>query len=649
MPDRAGHVDPEDPLGRLVRNLTRDRVAGTDSGFLVLQTDLPYHGGTSAVALGLPMRFETGSLDLPARTQPSPMDYMGVYLTFREYSPDMTGMEDAADGAYERFGRQLIGCLGRDEMINQLCGLGVALTRPEIIADLTAGLEAATSPTLQARLRAALGSSPPHRLLARQPILVALARAFMDDGTFTGDGLAPTRPEIAAVMLTHTVAVGLNWGDTPPGEPHIGGFPEHVASDLVCNQTLYSGDDVISVLDRTLRLWREFGAVGADKLGGRHPAELLERITGLEVEDFLALGFALYVQRLNWAPGQPFRLADTFGSHMAEEKKAAFLQYIARTPYEMTNRLRSDPPRSGWDLMAFVESPVLHYPGIDGSSGGLVVIDVELLIEKITMGLYWIVHDHLRDTEGDGSRRLWTQAWGDMVEAMIEDNLRAHAPQILGGQSAYFTEEDLRSAYPGHKTSDVVIDAGDVLLAVEIGSGRPSVETVRAGDPSALRKDLERLAFKKIRQLDDTATCLIDSPVPLLGAEAPKRPVQPVVVAAGGFFMSPVTANAIAEYCTDNGFLSHALVRTPCVITVDEVEMLEGLVENRHIALGIILKEWKASELAAVSLRNYLLNRFGPEILTYRPPRMRPRFDQFTEEVMARLRLHEEAEDGENT
>ena len=80
---------------------------------------------------------------------------------------------------------------------------------------------------------------------------------------------------------------------------------------------------------------------------------------------------------------------------------------------------------------------------------------------------------------------------------MVEDDLLALAPVVLGTESAYYTEEDLRFAYPGHKTSDVVIDSGDVLVAVEIGSGRPSVETVRAGDPAALRRDLERLASKE--------------------------------------------------------------------------------------------------------------------------------------------------------
>ena len=122
-------------------------------------------------------------------------------------------------------------------------------------------------------------------------------------------------------------------------------------------------------------------------------------------------------------------------------------------------------------------------------------------------------------------------------------------------------------------------------------------------------------------------------------------PVQPVLVAAGGFFMSPITANAIAEYSATNGLLTHALVRTPAVITMDEVEMLEGLAEHRGISMPSVLGDWKASPLGEVSLRNYLLDRFGTDIMEYRPSRMRPRFDQFSEDMVARLKLPERDED----
>ena len=69
-------------------------------------------------------------------------------------------------------------------MINELCGLLMASTRPELLPELRAALEFSISPSSHARLQTALDASPPHHLLARQPILVALARTFIDDGKF---------------------------------------------------------------------------------------------------------------------------------------------------------------------------------------------------------------------------------------------------------------------------------------------------------------------------------------------------------------------------------------------------------------------------------------------------------------------------------
>ena len=615
------------------------------SGFAVLEPGQTYHAGTT-VPLPQMSFLANGSaaLAVPPNSVPSPTDYMGVYVTLREYGPIAVGTDEEILAGIALFGRQLIAATGPDEMTQQLCVLVAVINRPQAIAELNTLLEQTLSADSQARLRAYLSPGQRHVLLARQPILVALLRALLDDGNAPVLAGSPQiRPDVSAMILSHAVGTSLNWGEPQEGEPRIGGFPEHIAVDLVCNQTLYSSDDMVSVLDRTSRLWRDFGHHGAPEIGGRDPAALLETITGLEVEDFVALGFALYAHRAAWVPGQPMRLMDDFGCDMEPAKKTAFLEIVARTPEALKEALQVSPPRSDWDLLALMTTPVLHYPGIaPGELGGLLVIDLEFLIDRVTAGLYWLVHDRLKAEEGEQSRRAWTQAWGAMVEAMVEEELRPHAPAMLGAGSTFFTEEDLGRAYPGRKTADVVIDGGSALVALEIVSGRPSTNTVLNGSPNALRADLERIVFKKVRQLDDSVKCLLENPDALLGSVESSRPIQPVVVAAGGFAMSPVTAGAINEYCREHDLLSHPRVRSLAVITIDEIEMLEGLRESRSIALPEVLHEWKNSSLADVSLRNFLLVHFGNGMLIYRPARMHPRFDRFTDDIVLRLRIRDD-------
>ena len=74
----------------------------------------------------------------------------------------------------------------------------------------------------------------------------------------------------------------------------------------------------------------------------------------------------------------------------------------------------------------------------------------------------------------------------------------------------------MAKAYPEHKTADTVIDFGERFVAFEIVSGQISVNTRVHGSLMSYEADLERLVFKKLRQLDDTASCLIRDAARLL-------------------------------------------------------------------------------------------------------------------------------------
>ena len=102
--------------------------------------------------------------------------------------------------------------------------------------------------------------------------------------------------------------------------------------------------------------------------------------------------------------------------------------------------------------------------------------------------------------------------------------------------------------------------------------------------------------------------------------------------------MSPVTANAINDYCVSEGKLRGADVRQLAIVTIEETEMLEGCLESHSISLAEVLLNWKRSTLAAVSLKNFLLQQFGDMALGFRPARMKPRFDRFATDVTNRLR-----------
>ncbi len=259
---------------------------------------------------------------------------------------------------------------------------------------------------------------------------------------------------------------------------------------MLSNQAFHDQDDIYSVLDRHLRLWRDYGPAVASMLGDRSPSELFIAATGIQVEEFLALGLALFAHFLAWKPGQPMRLLDDFNSDIPVRTKEAFLKMTAASIDELSVSCQA-PPRSKWDFLALQSHPALRI------GGSLLVLDGPYLFERITSGLYWMVHDHLKATESELARQQWSQAWGEMVEKMAMDDLLPHAPTDLSGEKTFFDEDDVEAAYPIGGNADGVIDLGEGIGVFEIVSHRLTVPTRINGDRLAFDGDMEKVAFKK--------------------------------------------------------------------------------------------------------------------------------------------------------
>jgi hypothetical protein len=285
---------------------------------------------------------------------------------------------------------------------------------------------------------------------------------------------------------------------------------------------------------------------------------------------------------------------------------------------------------SDWDYLAFQARPLLLL------DDGLLLVDSEFLIQRVTNGLYWLVHDHLRD-QSDALRQTWTQVWGDMVEALAEEELVSMAPPVLGGGTTYYTEDDLASAYgEGSPRVDAVIDFGMHLGAFEIVSGQLTTGTRVRGEPVAFRADLEKIVFKKARQLSGSCANLVAAEGALTGTTTSTRHVVPVLIAGGGFPVNQVTMNAIREYVAEEGLFDHARVNELSIIDLGELEMLEGLAGSGSGPVDLIL-QWRKSDLGDLSLRNWLLREFGSNSAQYRAEQIQPRVDALFRSMIERL------------
>jgi hypothetical protein len=245
------------------------------------------------------------------------------------------------------------------------------------------------------------------------------------------------------------------------------------------------------------------------------------------------------------------------------------------------------------------------------------VLDEQYLIERATQGLYWFVHEHERDRDGERGWKRWNGAYARMVEQRAEDQLRRLAPPLVGGGTTFFTEEDLQAAFPGSKNSDAGIDFGELTLLAEVVTGQAALATRENADVTTYAKDIEKLFVKKARQLDETATCLLRDPQPDSSPlDKPAARILPVTVRGWQFPLNPLTRGHIEDALRSEGLLNYRRPAMPVAgiapVDLEELEMCETLHETRGLSLHDLITQWQESaDFSRSSFRDFLIQTYG--------------------------------------
>ena len=192
------------------------------------------------------------------------------------------------------------------------------------------------------------------------------------------------------------------------------------------------------------------------------------------------------------------------------------------------------------------------------------VLDEQYLIERATQGLYWFVHEKERELGGKRGWTRWNNAYANMVERRVEDQLRRMTPRLFGGGSLFFTEENLRAAFPGRKNADAGIDYGDLVLLAEVVTTQVALSTRENVDAAAYSKDIDKFFLKKAGQLDESATDLLRDPQPAASPlDKPAERILPVAVRGGQFPVNPVTREHIEHALKNAGLLNYSCPSAP--------------------------------------------------------------------------------------
>jgi hypothetical protein len=563
----------------------------------------------TAARLGL-VPVADGWLETAVRAYLTASEYLGPYEQVRGNGFDPEVWIDA-----------LLRMHPRELYVQVLAGLNRAARFKEAVLEYQQRFLSRLGPGLRLVVEAVLAGGAdgqPRWFLARQPVLRAM-RLVLTAAAPEGDPdariahfLTGVDPETAAVMLVHLAADSLRQ-QRPGSEPQLGGTGESLAMEIVCNQLFNEPHDAGGMLSRTWALWTRHAAGMQREQLGKDPLGLLEEATELKLAELLAVAFAYWAKTVENRVDGPVRINAFTLVKLPRETVERFLALFSTTFGELTAELEAcELP---WQMLPLQTRPLLRI------GDEVVVLDESFLWEAVTTGLYWRVSALVRKSAPD-AWQTWSRAYGEMVEALAEELIEAIAPILIGGSSAFFTEEDIKAAFMTKKQTPPNIDAGidftDSVALFEVVNKAMSLPA-QTGDIKAFKADVDQAVLKKTGQLHGTAALLRREPQPAASPlKKPAAKVFPIVVAGNHFPLNPVTRNHIEGRLRDDGILQDPGIQRLAIIDLDELEALVSLAKAGDL-LPDVLADWLGGPFGKGSFTIYLSAVHGGRQLA-RPP-----------------------------
>jgi hypothetical protein len=540
-----------------------------------------------------------------------------VYLVARDYLAPFD-ITRGRDFDRDQWIAVLLGKYPAEEYLCHLALLNHAANSDELTEACQQRFLTVIAPDAAEAIRGALAGSDGQRrrFLARQTVLRAMRIVLVPpeppavgpNPALAAD-LEGIDPESAAVLLAHLAADSLTQ-ERSTGEPRFCGTTESLAMEMIANNLFNDRDDNGDLLGRYRLLWMHCGTRLKRFPPRRAPAEMLLEATGISFDELTTLGFAYWTHIQSRRPGDQVGVNAMIvpGIAITEATIEAFLALFSSTPASLASALRDCP--KPWQMLPIQDRPLLRL-GDD-----VVVLDERYLAERVTRGLYWLVHDHEKATYGDTARNRWTQSYSEMIETRVEDQLRRMAPHLIGGQRAFFTEEDLRAAFPGDRAIDAGADfGGDVVLA-EVVAGTVKLATREQADLTSFQEDAKRLVLDKARQLYVSAANLLRDPQPAESPlPVPPTRILPVVIGGGQFPVNPLTIRYISEQLTTQSLPPPGPIQPLTVLDLEELEGCQALHQRWGMTLPQVLDAWRQSPYSGVAFRNYLAYEYGGQEL----------------------------------
>lgn len=400
-------------------------------------------------------------------------------------------------------------------------------------------------------------------------------------------GNAGTPPSHDEMLRFHMQTFMLNRTE---GYAHVIPRAWHIYTELACSPEFASHPDLVDV------------------------AAVFARATGLDLREYIALGFALLAHLIDRSVVRGNYNADQrgfnpriyfdlprLGEHGAQFLRALTLDYS--TARQAIGNTSPETSRFLLDTLAFMRQPLyaIH-------SELTVPLHMPFVEARFTSGLYWTIADFLRGHE----RERFTRFFGRLFEAYVRNVFHRALPNRPPLTRRVIPDFPYQSRDGERRTSDVILCYPRTAVFIEATAGRLRFErSVLEGDLSAFDADLERLVLGKARQVHERIQDFRAGLFDLDGQPAAAFPrIIPIIVTPESLPEGSIFWNHLRGLLRQSGSLTADEIDDLQLIDVEELELLEPVL-GAHDFVSI-LDQRRQQQARDASFKNFLLSTYIP-------------------------------------
>ena len=592
---------PEPGLGQFKR-----RPPGDEGTYIAVpEPGRAYLAGTTIPAIGARYVRRPDGLIVPEAVArgPQPLDLIRTYVTYSElfgYAPPQDYVVEALRAVPRtEFVRGLATLLGAYEQIGA--------SRPAIDRALT---DAWFKEPAIGLIRGLLGERA--TLVAPETLLLLMQFALV--GSSEEPDADATPHPLPALILALQEGLG---GARDANESNVftGDTRSALFRQVVAGHHFGSTDDEATTIAHHHQRWSRLSGAHAGDARAVDLNEVFHEATGVEKDDFTAVGLAI------WAfcethDAYPIPATAFASFKLTPEIVRDSLALMSRSADEFRDLIVAIPAdlQTEWSFDTLRQYPLLRL-----DDGSVLVLSKNLLIDRI---YGWLpLFDVIGGLKSARRRKDADRAEGwfrHLCELDALENIQSFAGSRL------YAEDAIQMAFgTAVRNADAAIEYADAFVVLEIGTRQLSRATVVATTPEGLEADLKRGIDEKAAQLDATITELIADESRLTGRPArTRRRYLAVLVLTEGFPVNPMTSAAIRERLAAGGLLADPRIGPLHVIDQEELDMAEAIAEEGGPSFLELLEEHERSNLGNSSFKDWLILERGAGVGPRRPTRL---------------------------